>query len=191
MTPKAETLIQRAENGERLSASERRHAVGFMMATKSEVPPTALADLFKVSRRQIFFDMKKIREEKAQEIKKDDIGLVIADIALSFENQVRDIEASKKRATPGSSVYLEHCKAIFNLQTQKVKALQELGFYPKNLGNMTVEKFEYKAIVSKDGSVDTRPVNLILPGDEKDEPDVKEADFKMLPPPESGDDAVD
>jgi hypothetical protein len=66
-----------------------------------------------------------------------------------------------------------------------------LGFYPKNLGNMTVEKFEYKAIVSKDGSVDTRPVNLVLPGDEPEEPEVKEADFKMLPPPENVEDAVD
>jgi hypothetical protein len=119
-----------------------------------------MAEVFKVSERMIRLDKKYLREEKAKLIKEDDPGLVVADIVLSYENQVADIEKSKGKCKIGSRDYLEHCKAIFNMRREMVKALQELGYYPKNLGNMTVEKFVYKSIVNpKDNSVLTRPLN--------------------------------
>jgi hypothetical protein len=48
------------------------------------------------------------------------------------------------------------------LRFKCVKALQDLGYYPKNLGNMTVQKFDFKAIVNKlDGSVTVHNRDLI------------------------------
>lgn len=160
MVPQAEKLLERAQKGERLNTKDRRHCLAYLDVAKPDYTNVALAELFKVTERMIRVDRDKIRKQKAEIVKKEDIGLVIADIALCFDRQVRDLEHSKAKCKVGSAVYLNHCKAIFNLQLEKVRALQELGFYPKNLGNMTVDKFEYKAVMLADGSITTRPVNM-------------------------------
>ncbi len=131
----------------------------FLIATSQVESTEELANLFKVSDRQIRADKKVIREEKARTIKDDDIGLVIADIALTLDKQMRDLEKSKAKCTLGTVAYLRHCTAIHEVQLKTVSALQDLGYYPKNLGTMTVDKWEYKATVSRDGSILTRPID--------------------------------
>ncbi len=178
MLPVADKLILQAQQGEKLSSKDRRHCISYLLATSPESTNVAMANLFQVSEGQIRHDRKTIREERAKLIKEDDIGLVIADIALNFDRQVRDIEKSKRDAKTGSMSYLQHCKAIFQLELEKVKVLQDLGYYPKNLGNMTVDKFEYKAIVSKDGNVDTRETNLKFNA----QGEIQEAEFEVVIP---------
>lgn len=186
--PNAEKIIERARQGEPVTTKERRHAVAYLISTQpGEITAGDMAEWFGVTDRTIRFDMRYIREERAKLIKEDDIGLVIADIAMTFDNQIRDIEKSKAKCKLGSREHLEHSKAIFDMQLRKVKALQDLGYYPKNLGNMTVEKFEYRATVSKDGAVDTRRVDMFdaevietRPEDDK-EREALEAEFTDLP----------
>lgn len=176
-------IINRAKNGERIKSDERRRAVGYIMGAMPELTNQNIADIFGMSEGQIRQDKKVIREDKAKLIKEDDIALVIADIALNFDRQVKDLEQSKKKCDPGTRTYMEHCRAIFTMELAKVKALQDLGYYPKNLGNLSIEKFEYRAIVSKDGGVDTRPVNLQI-ADSADEQKILDAEFedmKQLP----------
>jgi len=132
------------------------------MATGQMESSEELGALFQVSGRLIRADKKYIREEKARTIKDDDIGLVIADIAMTLERQMRDLERSKAKCTLGSVAYLRHCTAIHEVQLKTVSALQDLGYYPKNLGLMTVEKWDYKATVSRDGSIQTRPVDFTV-----------------------------
>jgi hypothetical protein len=166
MIPHADKLIEQAQKGQRLNSKERRHCVAYLMSTQPATTNVANADLFQVSERQIRLDKKYIREDRAKLIREDDIGLVIADIAMSFETQVRDMEASKQKCKRGTRVFLEHCRVIFDTQIKKVNALQALGFYPRNLGNIVVEKFDYRAVVSKDGSVNTRAVDMIFDDDD-------------------------
>jgi hypothetical protein len=175
--PHAEKLIERARQGERLPSKERQHCVSFLMATQPSATNVELGILFGVSERQIRQDKDKIRRDRAKLLKEDDIGLVIADIAMSFDNQVRDIEASKRKCKYGSRTFLEHCKAIFKLQMDKVVALQNLGYYPKNLGQMTVEKFEYTAIVSPDGSASSLPTKLMI-----EDGSIQEAEYEVIDP---------
>jgi hypothetical protein len=158
-TPRAEKLIEAAQKGVRLSSRDRRHCIAYIEATSPEVTQKAMAELFQVSERMIRLDKEKLRKQKAAIIKNEDVALVIADIAMCFERQVKDMEASKVKCKLGTPAYLSHCKTIFNTQLLKVKALQDLGYYPKNLGQLTVDKFEFKAVVSGD-QVTTRPVNL-------------------------------
>lgn len=154
MIPHAEKLLERAQHGEKLTAPERRHCITFLMATMPQTNDE-MAEMFQVCDRQIRDDKKWIREEKVKTIKEDDIGLVIADIAMSYEKQVNDLERSKKQCKMGTPAYVGHCRAIFDCRMKMVEALQNLGYYPKNLGNMTTQKFIYKATVSVDGAVDT------------------------------------
>lgn len=170
--PHAEKLLEKAQSGVRLTPNERRHCVAFLMATRPHETNSELGKTFGVSEKMIRKDKDQIRGERAKLIKEDDIGLVISDIVMCLENQVRDIERSKGKASAGTKAYLDHCRAIFNMKLESVKALQELGYYPRNLGNMVVEKFEYRATVGRDGSVDTRPVNLL------DNENIIEAEFE-------------
>lgn len=185
--PHAEKLLAQAQNGAKLDTKDRRHVLGYLMATNPELASDneALSETFQISDRMIRLDKKIIREEKAKLIKDDDIGLVIADLVLAFEQQIRDIEKSKAKCKLGSRDHLEHSKAIFDINLKKVKALQDLGYYPKNLGNMVVEKFEYKSVVHKDGSVDTRRVDMFDQDGslhvERDE-DAIEAEFTDIEP---------
>lgn len=160
--PHAEKLIEKAQKGERLDSKERRHCLAFLMATSQMESTEQLATLFQVSDRLIRADKKYIREEKARTIKDDDIALVIADIAMTLERQMRDLERSKHHCKPGTVAYLRHCTAIHEVQLKTVSALQDLGYYPKNLGLMTVEKWDYKATVSRDGTIQTRPTDFAL-----------------------------
>jgi hypothetical protein len=177
--PNAEKIIQRAQNGERIQRKERLHAIAYMMSVMSSLTNREIGEIFQIDERMVRNDKRKVKEEKAASIKEDDIGLVIADIAMTYENEIRDIQKSKEKCKSGTKDYLAHCKAIFDMQRQKVEALQNLGYYPKNLGNMVIEKFDFQAIVSKDGSVNSRSVDMF------DEP------LKLKAPDKQEDDIID
>lgn len=158
----AEKLIQRAQTGERLKRRERLHCIGYIMATMPTLTNREIGEIFGITERAVRKDKVDVKEERASQIREEDIALVIADIAMTYDCQIRDIEKSKIKCKHGTKDFLEHCKTIFDMQYRKVQALQNLGYYPKNLGNMTVEKFEYKAIVNSDSSVvTTRKVDVI------------------------------
>lgn len=159
-----EKLLERAQSGEQLNSRERRHCLTHLLINNPEMSFAALSRLFRVSDTQIRKDHTKIRLEKSKLIQGDDVGLVLADVAFTFETQIRDLEIAKKKANPGSATYLKYCQTIFDLHLSKIKALQELGYYPKNLGNLVVERYEFRADVSKDGVVRSEAV---APGEER------------------------
>lgn len=151
-----------------------------MIATEPETTNALMASWFMVSERVIRKDKEWIRARKASFLKDEmskDLSLVIADIAMDFEKQVRDIEKSKGKCKLGMKAYVDHCNSIFDMRLKMVKAFQDIGFLPKNLGNMTVDKFEYKAIVLKDGSTVTRESNMVFADANADESKTPDADF--------------
>jgi hypothetical protein len=84
----------------------------------------------------------------------------------------------------GSHAYLQHCVAAFNLQRDLTKICQDLGWYPKNLGNLVTEKYVYQAIVTKDGSIThTRPEPAKERPDEETA-EVMDAEFADVSAPE-------
>lgn len=181
----APDLITIAQSGARkLTTRERRLCLQYLQATApAEHTNGTLAQWFQVSERTIRLDRQWVREEKSNFLKdelKKDLGLVIADIAMDFERQVGDLERSKKSAKLGSYAYVQHAKEIFDMRLKMVAAFQEIGYLPKNLGNMTVNKFSYKATVALDGSVNTRTEQMF---------DEQEAALKKLPAPTTVEDA--
>jgi hypothetical protein len=73
---------------------------------------------------------------------------------------IANIEKSRTAARLGSRTYLEHALAPLKVMTETTKALQDLGFLPKQLGSIQVETYEYKAFVIKDNQVETRRLDL-------------------------------
>jgi hypothetical protein len=169
MIPVTQKLLEESSK-RKLTTKERRQCVVYLRSTAPEITNTEMSEMFQVSERTIRQDLQAFRKEKAQFIKEDDVGLIIADIALDYERQIRDIERSKAKSKLGSSVFLQHCTSGLELRLKCVKALQDLGYYPKNLGNFTHRVFDYKAIVNKsDGSVTVQ---------QRQEIDVQDAEFE-------------
>lgn len=154
--PIAEDILKKAQAGQEVSAKERRHAIAFLMAMEPEnAGTTDLSRLFKVSDRQIRLDKTEIREERSKLISEEDIGLVIADIRISYENASRELYRQAQKAKAGSQVRLNYITAQHKMLLQTVQALSNLGYYPKNLGTQTVNKYEYIATVDmKTGDVE-------------------------------------
>lgn len=180
--PHAEKLIELARKGHSLPTKDRRHCVGFLVSTKPDLTNSAMAELFQVSERQIREDKTRLRKLRADVIKEEDPGLVIADIAMCYDQQIRDMEASKAKCQLGSRTYLAHCQAILNSQFLKVKALQDLGYFPKHLGNLVIEKFEFKSTVTSDNTLKARSVNLNL----DDEGGAIDAEYSEVKPGRGG-----
>jgi hypothetical protein len=180
MIPVTQKLLEESSK-RKLTTKERRQCVVYLKTTIPDTTNTELAERFGVTERTIRQDLQAFRKEKAQFIKEDDVGLIIADIALDYERQIRDIERSKQKAPLGSLRYLQHCTNAMDLRLKCVKALQDLGYYPKNLGQMTVQKFDFKAIVNKDGSVDVMKREQLIADHRKDvdEGNILDADYDV------------
>jgi len=177
----AEQLLKAATKGEKLTTDQRRYAVGYLMATQPEVAVIDMAQTFGVSERTIREDRLIIRRQVADVVRQDDIGLVIADIRLTYERLVDELAKSKKKCEAGTRVYLDHLRAEWDMQKEVIEALQSLGYYPKNLGNMTSTKYEFKAHVTKDGSVDVRPVDMVIDVEDAKKREALEAEFIDIP----------
>lgn len=175
----AQLLINASVEGtQKLTTNERRLCIQFLIATRPELTNQAMAEMFGVTERTIRLDKVWIRSQKAKFLKDEmskDLSLVIADIAMDFEKQVGDIEKSKAKAKLGSRSFVDHCNSVFDMRLKMVKAFQDIGYLPKNLGNMTVDKFEYKATVNQDGASITRPADMKF-GIDKDE--IPDAEFQ-------------
>jgi hypothetical protein len=155
-----ERLYEDAKAGIKLEVDDRRRVIRYMMVVSPENSNTDLATVFQVSESMIRKDKAAIRQEIADDLRTEDVGLVIADIEFNFRRQLRGLEASKAKCILGSTEYRLHCQAILDIELRKTKMFQDLGYLPKNLGNLTTESYEYAAVLIKDGSVESRPMNL-------------------------------
>lgn len=174
-----QTLLDEAKDKRRkLTTEERRRVIAFLLSSQPDLSNVEMGTWFQVTEGCIRKDRSTIRKQMANDVKEDDIGMVIADLVWSAKRQIADLETSKAKANKGSMAFVQHCKAVIEIQQNTVKSLQTLGFYPKNLGNLSIDKFEYAAIVSADGSVETRPMNLF---DDKAQEELRDRARKSLP----------
>jgi hypothetical protein len=155
-----EALLQQAKDGQKLDVEDRRRVMRYLMYIQPEMTNVDAGELFQVTEATIRKDRKVIREEMAEELKTEDVGLVVSDIAFNFRRQLRDLEASKAKCKMGTKEYVQHCQAILKIELDKTKMFQELGFLPKNLGNMTIQNYEYAAVVIKGDQIESRPLTM-------------------------------
>lgn len=172
-----ENLLDDARNGQKLGVEDRRRVVRYLMYIQPELSNTETAEIFQVTEGTIRNDKKIIREEMAEELRNEDVGLVISDIAFNFRRQLRDLEKSKAKCQPGTKEYRQHCESILKIELDKTKAFQELGYLPKNLGNLTMEKYEYAAVVIKGDQVESRPLTMF---DDDTQAQIKARSAKLL-----------
>lgn len=159
---KTEELYEKAKAGDKLETDQRRDVIAFLMATEPSMTNSDMARLFKLSEGMIRKDKDIVRKNLAEDISKEDVGLVIGDIRRTYERFIADIQkvlADKNLCPPGTKVYLDYHKALVDYQLKIVEALQSLGHYPKNIGTMQQNKFVFVSKVAKDGSVTTEAVD--------------------------------
>lgn len=127
-------------------SADRRIAITTSLLTDSK-SNAEFAEELQVSERTITRDRTAIRRDIAETIRSEDVGLVLADIRIAFDKNMRDIGESKKQAHPGTKTYLDHATAEFRMVQDYVSALMDLGVFPKNLGVVHTEKYEFSATV--------------------------------------------
>lgn len=157
----AEAIVSLAKKGEDISTSQRRHAVGYLMSTQPDLTNAQLAELFGVSDRSIREDKQWTRKQAAELVTQEDVSLIIADVRMKYEWFCQQLAASTKKATLGTANYANHLKLGMEMQLKVVDSLQSLGWLPKNLGELSRKSWNFTAIVTKDGTVDTRPVEML------------------------------
>lgn len=159
----AEELLKRLnkKGGEPLTADERRICIEYFDSDPAQRDKTnvELAKLFGVNEATIRRDKEAIRKRDADEMSKDDIGNVIAELRKKYERYCIELARSKKKAQEGTAVWLQYHNCELKLMLEVIEALQSLGYYPKNLGPMTQNKFVFIAHVARDGAVTTLPVD--------------------------------
>lgn len=173
-----ENLIHNAETGVKISSADRRRCVGYLMSTQLGMSNVEMATKFGVSEKTIREDKKHVKEELISEMRGEDASAVAADLAYNFRRQLRDLEVSKQSCKLGTKDYLQHCTAILDIELKRMKALQDLGLLPKNLGNVSVETFEYAAIVLKGDQIDSRSIHAF---DEVTQSKIRSNATKALP----------
>jgi len=156
----AEQWLDLARQKQPLTTEQRRHVVAYLMSRPGDDCPSISesAELFGVSDRTIANDRKAIREAVAEEVKGEDVGLILADLRLCFNKCYRNVENSARKAKLGQMTYLEHQKTLFRMQQDYVKGLQDLGVLPKDLGTMHVTRFDFQASVGLDAT--GRPMSM-------------------------------
>ena len=175
-----ERLLEDAKAGLKLDVEDRRRVIRYLMVVNPENSNVDLSGVFQVSEAMIRKDKTAIRQEIADDLRTDDVGLVIADIEFNFRRQLRGLECSKAKCTLGTTEYRLHCQAILDIELRKTKMFQDLGYLPKNLGMLTTETYEYAAVLVKDGSVESRPMNLF---DAKTQDGIRDRVKKLTTPP--------
>jgi hypothetical protein len=185
----AEALIKKAKTGEMLSPDQRRHAVGYLMSNAMQRVPSnmEMAEMFRVDEKTIRRDRDHIRKQASELVKEEDIALVISDIILTYERYCERIERQiAKLAKEPSRLHLDYENSLISTKLRVVDALQSLGWYPKNLGQLTKKTFEFKAVVTKDGTVDTRDVAMLdhlieTPSTDQERREALDAEFMDMP----------
>jgi len=158
----AESLWQQAQSGTKLTVKERRHVISYLLSSAPNETNQKLADVFQVSEAMIRQDKQIIRRNLAEEVKREDIGLVLADILINARNQIRDLERVKAKLEAdgqlASRLYKETCVCIFDLENKRIRLTQDLGFYPKNASSIAPNQYMFIATVNKEtGKVETLP----------------------------------
>jgi hypothetical protein len=159
-TPIAEDLVGRARKGEKLTLEDRRYALQFLMYTEPDLSRMELGRIFQVDESTIRHDIKRIKEKNADLIKEDtDVKLIIADLIAARDRALLEIEKAKKlistTAKEGTPNHLNFIKASVEIHMKVTEALQNMGWLPKNIGAITVNKHVFKAIVQKGQYIQT------------------------------------
>lgn len=174
----AEETIKKAQQGEKVTTEERRHAIEYIMGVYPDWSNVKLSQIFDVDVKTIRNDKKIIKTANAERVREDtDVKLIIADLLAARERALQEIEegkkdivVSKKTGTPN---HLAWIKAGLEIHIRVTEALQNMGWLPKNIGAISITKNVFKAVVQTNtGIVETRPVDLlddIRPGESLEE----------------------
>jgi hypothetical protein len=88
-----------------------------------------------------------------------DGNIVAQQLVASYEEFCKELAASTKETTPGTSNKLRHLTTAMEMRFKLIESLQSLGLLPKNIGNSTRTEFIFKAHAGQNGAVNTKAVS--------------------------------
>jgi hypothetical protein len=164
-TQTAEQLLTLAQTRARkLTIGERRTVIAYLEDTGEDHVSYSsnykLAELFGVDEKVIRDDKKKLLQEYAQHITPEYAMGFVAAYLRAHDDLLRRTRHGLSKAVPGSLGHQNYLRLLSDLETKRMKLLQEIGAVPRELGHMQISEERWIATVSEDGvtSVHQEPV---------------------------------
>lgn len=152
----AEQLLAIAKAKTRkLTSAERRVVLAYLEEVGDDVHGYStnykLADLFEVDEKVIRSDKKRLLQEYAQHITPEHAMGFVAAYLRAHDELLRRTRQGLSKAVPGSLGHQNYLRLLSDLETKRMKMLQDIGAVPKELGHMQISEERWVATVSDDG----------------------------------------
>ncbi len=90
-----------------------------------------------------------------------DLGGIVSELTADYENQRKQIRRSRAKCRPGTKAYLDHCKLLDDLRRKHILSLRTLGLIPRSLAATLADRYEYTAVLAKDGTCAIRTFDTL------------------------------
>lgn len=171
-------LMTDAQNKRRLTTEERRSVLAYISeygfkenGKYRDLSNYELADLFQVTEAAIRKDKKKILREHSGELTPEDSMQFVQGFLFEHNALIRKAKEGLNKSPEGSLTHIRYLQVLSDLESRKIKLLQESGLLPKELGHLSVTEEEWHAYVLEDGvtGVTKAPPKALPAADESDE----------------------
>lgn len=83
---------------------------------------------------------------------------LLRDLEANYKSNRKLLLRSLENCRVGTTSYLQHLKALDDQFLKYAEFRRDVGILPKNVGAQTVTEYRFRAIMGKNGSVQTVPV---------------------------------
>lgn len=146
-----------AAKSRKLTAAERRLVLAHLEELGTSQSNYQLAALFGVDEKVIRKDRKELLQEYTKTISPEHALSFVASYLKSHDDLIRKTKFGLEKCLPGTLGHQNYLRLLSDLESKRMKLLQEIGAVPKELGHLNVSEERWVAVVSTDGVTSVRP----------------------------------
>lgn len=135
----------------KLTAAERRLVLAYLEEEGQVLSNYQLADVFQVDEKVIRKDRKELLREYTATITPEYALGFVASYLKSHDDLIRKTKIGLEKCQPGTLGHQNYVRLLSDLETKRMKLLQEIGAVPKELGHLNVSEERWVAVVSEEG----------------------------------------
>ena len=138
-------LYKSAQQGNKLTPTERRSVISYLEETGTQASNWELAQLFQVDEKVIRRDRLRLLRQYASQINPKLAMQYVAKYARSHERYLSQAREALSKAQVGTLSHQNYLKLCSDLEQRLLGVMQDVGIVPKELGHMAISKEEWVA----------------------------------------------
>jgi hypothetical protein len=157
MSINPDELYKQAQQGLKLTPSQRRAVIAHLEEQGEIQSNYELAAIFRVDERVIRRDRTRLLRTNAKAIHPEQALLYIAAYVRSHDQAIAQCRLGLKKAQPGTPTHQMYLKLLSDLEERKASKLQSIGVIPKELGRLAITEEKWIAVFSDEGLASVHP----------------------------------